>query len=373
MYDTEDPALESETATAPPAATTPPPPVAPAKRGPLFALLGGAVVVAALGVTAWIVIIGGRSVKTDNAYVDAATAQVTPLTAAAVVSVPVINTQVVKVGDPLVVLDDADAKLALARAEADLAQAERKVDGYHANDGALSADIAARAAQVQSAQANLDRARTDYDRRKGLDANGAISGEELTQSQAALDTARAGVAAAVAQQKAAEGQRAVNNTLISGSGENPEVAAARVRVEQARLDLDRTVIRAPLAGVVAKNDVQVGQRVQLGQALMSIVPVDQAYVNANFKEQQLRKVRVGQEAELTSDLYGGSVKYHGKVVGVSGGTGSAFALIPAQNATGNWIKVVQRLPVRIAIDAQELKAHPLRVGMSMDAKITTNR
>jgi membrane fusion protein (multidrug efflux system) len=151
------------------------------------------------------------------------------------------------------------------------------------------------------------------------------------------------------------------------------VAAARVRVEQARLDLARTTIRAPIAGVVAKNDVQIGQRVQVGQPLMSIVPVDQAYVNANFKEQQLRKVRVGQPVELTSDLYGGAVKYHGSVVGVSSGTGSAFALIPAQNATGNWIKVVQRLPVRVAIDAPDLKAHPLRVGMSMNAQIITGR
>ena len=144
-------------------------------------------------------------------------------------------------------------------------------------------------------------------------------------------------------------------------------------MEQAKLDLARTVIRAPIAGVVAKNDVQIGQRVQVGQPLMSIVPVDQAYVNANFKEQQLRKVRVGQPVELTSDLYGGAVKYHGSVVGVSSGTGSAFALIPAQNATGNWIKVVQRLPVRVAIDAPDLRAYPLRVGMSMNAQITTGR
>jgi len=248
---------------------------------------------------------GGKHVKTDNAYVDAAAAQVTPLTAAAVTAVPVINTQVVKVGDPLVVLDDADARLALARAEADLVQTERRVVGYHANDDALSAEISARAAQVQSARANLDRARTDYDRRQGLEANGAISGEELTQARNALDTAQAAVTAAVAQQHAAEGQRAVNAALISGAGENPEVAAARVRVEQARLDLSRTVIRAPIAGVVAKNDVQIGQRVQVGQPLMSVVPVAQAYVNANFKEQQLRRVRVGQPVELTSDLYGG--------------------------------------------------------------------
>jgi membrane fusion protein (multidrug efflux system) len=374
MYDAEDPITEAAAAVAPAVpATASQPPIAPARRGRLFALLGGTVAVAALAVGGWTLVEGGKHVKTDNAYVDATAAQVTPLTAAAVTSVPVINTQVVKVGDPLVVLDDADARLALARAEADLAQTQHRVVGYHANEDALGAEIAARAAQVQSARANLERARTDYDRRKGLEANGAISGEELTQARNALDTAQAGVAAAIAQQRAAEGQRAVNSALISGAGENPEVAAARVRVEQARLDLARTTIRAPIAGVVAKNDVQIGQRVQVGQPLMSIVPVDQAYVNANFKEQQLRKVRVGQPVELTSDLYGGAVKYHGSVVGVSSGTGSAFALIPAQNATGNWIKVVQRLPVRVAIDAPDLKAHPLRVGMSMNAQITTGR
>jgi membrane fusion protein (multidrug efflux system) len=377
MYDSEDIHPETEAAAAPaaPAATTPEPQaaIAPAKRGRLFALLGGTVAIAAIAFGGWTLIEGGKHVKTDNAYVDAATAQVTPLTAAAVTSVPVINTQVVKAGQPLVTLDDADARLALARAEADLTQAERRVVGYHANDDALGADVASRAAQVQSAKASLERARTEFNNRKGLDANGAISGEELTQARTALDTAQAAVTAAIAQQKAAEGQRAVNSALISGAGENPEVAAARVRVEQAKLDLDRTVIRAPIDGVVARNDVQIGQRVQVGQPLMSVVPVGEAYVNANFKEQQLRKVRPGQPVELTSDLYGGSVKYHGKVVGVSGGTGSAFAVIPAQNATGNWIKVVQRLPVRIAIEAADLRAHPLRVGMSMNAQITTGR
>jgi membrane fusion protein (multidrug efflux system) len=376
MYDSED--IHPETEAATPAASTPPAAepkaaIAPARRGRLFALLGGTVAIAAIVFGGWTLIEGGKHVKTDNAYVDAQTAQVTPLTAAAVTAVPVINTQAVKAGQPLVMLDDSDARLALARAEADLSQAEHRVTGYHANDDALGAEVASRAAQVQSAKASLERARTEFNNRKGLDANGAISGEELTQARTALDTAQAAVTASIAQQKAAEGQRAVNSALISGAGENPEVAAARVRVDQARLDLERTVIRAPIDGVVAKNDVQVGQRVQVGQPLMSIVPVGQAYVNANFKEQQLRKVRAGQPVELTSDLYGGSVKYRGTVIGVSGGTGSAFAVIPAQNATGNWIKVVQRLPVRIAINAADLQAHPLRVGMSMNAQITTGR
>ena len=372
MYDSDEVPAEAANDLAAPVSA---PPVAPAKRGRLLALLGGTVAVAAVAFGGWSLIAGGRHVETDNAYVDAATAQVTPLTAAAVVSVPVINTQAVKAGQPLVVLDSADANLALVRAEAELAQVQRRVVGYYANDDALRAEVGARAAQVASANANLARARTDYDRRKALAAGGAVSGDELTQAQNALATAQAAVAATLAQQRAAEGQRAVNASLISGVGQadNPEVAAARAKVEQARLDLSRTVIRAPIAGVIAKNDVQVGQRVQVGQPLMSVVPVEQAYVNANFKEQQLRKVRIGQPVELKSDLYGGGVTYRGTVVGVSGGTGSAFALIPAQNATGNWIKVVQRLPVRVAIHPADLKAHPLRVGMSMSANITTGR
>jgi membrane fusion protein (multidrug efflux system) len=159
--------------------------------------------------------------------------------------------------------------------------------------------------------------------------------------------------------------------LISGVplDQNPEVAAARFRVDQARVNLERTVIRAPVDGLVAKRSVQVGQMVQPGSPLMTVAPVQQAYVNANFKEVQLRKVKIGQPVELTSDLYGGKVVYHGRVAGLSGGTGSAFAVIPAQNATGNWIKVVQRLPVRVAIDPKDLAAHPLKVGLSMKAVV----
>jgi membrane fusion protein (multidrug efflux system) len=150
---------------------------------------------------------------------------------------------------------------------------------------------------------------------------------------------------------------------------NPQVLVARAERDQAQVDLDRTVMRAPVEGVVSRRDVQVGQRVQAGATLMVIAPIAEAYVDANFKEVQLAKVRPGQPVTLTSDLYGGGVKYHGHVVGFSGGTGSAFAIVPAQNATGNWIKVVQRLPVRIALDPLELARRPLRVGLSMTADI----
>ena len=269
----------------------------------------------------------------------------------------------------------------LAQAQAELGQVQRKVQGYFANDTALGgqvlsrdADIARATAQLASAQADFERARVDLKRRQALSESGAVSADELTQSQNAFSTAEASLAAAkaaraqaTAQKSAAEGQRSINTALIDGTNPetNPEVAAARAKVAQAELNLARTHISAPIDGVVAKYSVQVGQQVQPGQTLMTLVPIESVYVNANYKEAQLRKVRLGQPAVLTSDLYGRSVKYHGKVVGIGGGTGAAFSLIPAQNATGNWIKVVQRLPVRIALEPAELREHPLRVGLSM--------
>jgi membrane fusion protein (multidrug efflux system) len=289
----------------------------------------------------------------------------------------------------LVRLDDADAQLALAQAKAELGQVERKVRGYFANDVALggqvnsrAADIAGATAKLASAKADFDRARVDLERRQALAESGAVSGDELTQAQNAFATAQAGLqsataarAQALAQKAAALGQRSVNQALFEGASvdANPEVLAAQAKVKLAELNLSRTRIVAPVDGVIAKNAVQVGQQVQPGQALMTIVPINSVYVNANYKEAQLRKVRIGQPAVLTADLYGSSVKYHGKVAGIGGGTGAAFSLIPAQNATGNWVKVVQRLPVRIELDPRELQAHPLRVGLSMAADIDVSR
>ena len=356
----------------------------PAPRKRLFGILAAVVVIGALITGIWLWATAGR-VSTDNAYVDADLVQVTPLFGGPVAASYVSNTDLVKKGQLLVVLDDADARLALAQAKAELGQVQRKVRGYFASDAALggqvnsrAADIAGATARLQSAKADFERARVDLERRQALAASGAVSGDELTQAQNAFATAQAALQSAVAsrtqaiaQKAAAEGQRSVNKALFEGAGvdDNPEVAAARAKVEQAELNLARTRIAAPINGVIAKNAVQVGQQVAPGQQLMSIVHIDDVYVNANYKEAQLRKVRIGQPAVLTADLYGGSVKYHGKVVGIGGGTGAAFSLIPAQNATGNWIKVVQRLPVRIALDPKELAAHPLRVGLSMSADI----
>ena len=222
--------------------------------------------------------------------------------------------------------------------------------------------------------------RIDFERRKALAASGSVSGDELTSAEnalrmaeAALEAARANQIQAAATREAAIGSLKANVVLTRNTTvqTNPEVANAQARLDQARVDLERTVIRAPVDGVVTRRQVQVGQRVQAGSQLMSIVPVAEVYVDANFKEIQLRNVREGQLVTLTSDLYGSEVEFKGRVVGLSGGTGSAFALVPSQNATGNWIKVVQRLPVRIALDKAELEAHPLRVGLSMNVTIDT--
>jgi membrane fusion protein, multidrug efflux system len=333
----------------------------------------------------WYMFHDGNHVSTDNAYVNADSAQVTPLVSAAVRDVPVVNTQVVRKGQILLQLDDSDARLSLARAEADYFKARRQFSQTAANSGSLAAQVGAREAEIGQARAQLaaaesafGKAQIDLKRRQELASSGAVSGEELTSAknafstaQANLSLARAAVAQASATRGAASESYAANQALIAGStiDTTPEVAAAKAKLDQARLDLERTVIRAPIDGVVTNRQVQVGQRISAGSAVMTIVPVNSVYVDANFKEGQLSKVRPGQSVELKSDLYGSGVTYHGRVAGFSGGTGSAFALIPAQNATGNWIKVVQRLPVRVQLDPRELAAHPLRVGLSMDAKI----
>ncbi len=352
------------------------------KRRKLFAALGGAVLLAGAGY--WL-LADGDLVATDNAYVAADSAQVTPLVSGAVTKVFVANTQNVKRGDILIQLDDTDAKLALARAEADYARARRQFGQAVATSSSLAGQVNAGAAsigqaeaQVQVANAALAKARIDLDRRAGIADGGAVSGEELTvvrnayaTAQANLAQAKAGLAQAVASRNSASGSLAANNAMIAGVSvdNHPDVLAAKAKLDQARVDLERTVIRAPVDGVVTNRQVQVGQRVSAGSVAMTIVPIGAVYVDANFKEGQLERVRVGQPVELVSDLYGSDVVFHGRVEGFSGGTGSAFALIPAQNATGNWIKVVQRLPVRVSLDPKELRKHPLRVGLSMEAEI----
>ncbi|OAD85416.1 hemolysin D [Comamonas thiooxydans] len=357
------------------------------RRNRLLAGLAGVVLLAGAAAGAYWWLHASHFVSTDNAYAAAEVAQVTPSIGGTVLEVLVRDTQAVKQGDVLVRIDPTDARLALAQAEAELARAMRRVKGYVANDGGLKAQVTAReadekraAAQLLAAEADMERATIDLQRRQALAKSGSVSGEELTQAQNAFAAAKAQLASAVAAQaqaranrEAAIGAKQVNATLIEGADAetNPEVQLAQARRDQAQVDLDRSTVRAPVDGVVAKRSVQIGQRVQAGAPLMTVVPVQQIYVDANFKEGQLGKVRVGQRVQLQSDLYGSDVKYSGTVVGFSGGSGSAFAAIPAQNATGNWIKVVQRLPVRIQLDAPELARNPLRVGLSMQVTVDT--
>lgn len=346
-----------------------------------FALI---LLIAAILYAIWALFLN-NSVSTDNAYVGAETAQITSMVSGQVAQVLVKDTQTVHRGDVLVRIDDRDAKIALAQAEAELAKAKRQYKQTAANSSSLNSQVVVRADEINSAKAQIAQAQADYDkaalelnRRAQLAASGAVSKEELTKAQSAVETAKAGLelakaglAQASSSRKAAESTLAANEALIQGVSETstPDVQVAQAHVEQAQLDLERTVIRAPVDGVVTRRNIQVGQRVAPGTSMMMIVPLNDLYVDANFKESQLKKVRPGQAVTLTSDLYGDDVEYHGKVMGFSGGTGSAFALIPAQNATGNWIKVVQRLPVRIALDPKELAEHPLRVGLSMEAKV----
>jgi len=377
----------ASTQAVPPTANTITPPKPRSNRGRLFVILGVVIAVAAIAYGLYWLLVASHHVSTDDAYVNADVADVTPLVSGPIVKAPATDTLPVKQGDVLVVIDPTDFRIALASAQAALGQAQRKVEGYFANRDADAATTTARAAsvdqaraQLASAEADVAKARTDLDRRQALAHDGAVSGDELTiaqnrmrQTDAALAGAKAALAEAQANRIAAAGQERVATALIVGAvvTSNPEVAAAQARVDQAKLDLDRTVIRAPIDGVIAKNITEIGQRVAAGSQLMTVVPIQATYVDANFKEGQLRGVKPGQRAVLTSDRYGGGVKFHGTVDGFAGGTGSAFAVIPAQNATGNWIKVVQRLPVRIALDPQELKQHPLRVGLSMNVDIDT--
>jgi membrane fusion protein (multidrug efflux system) len=326
-------------------------------RQKLFLGLGAAILLAGLIVGGWYVLVGRYSVSTDDAYVQASTAQITPRIDGTLSSVPVRDTDHVQQGQVLATIDPADAQLAVQQAEANLNLARQRVTQYFAG-------VASAQAQVNAREADLARAKVDYDRRAALAQTGAVSGDELTTARNALQTAQAAVDQANQQLASAKAM------ITSGSAaNNPEVRAAEVALNRAKLDLDRTVIRAPIAGIVAQNNAQIGQRVQAGASLMTVAPVGQAYVNANFKESQLAYIHPGLAVTLTSDLYGSDVVFHGTVIGIGGGTGSAFSMIPAQNATGNWIKVVQRLPVRIALDPGELAQHPLRVGLSMNATV----
>ncbi|ALK30395.1 efflux RND transporter periplasmic adaptor subunit [Burkholderia plantarii] len=327
------------------------------KRKRMMTILIVIIVLAAIAYGIYYFLVARFHETTDDAYVNGNVVQITPQVTGTVIAVNADDTQTVTAGAPLVVLDPADARVALQQAEANLAQTVRKVRGLFVNDDQYRAQVALR-------ETDLSKARDDLRRRLAVAQTGAVSQEEISHARDAVKAAQASVDAA--QQQLASNRALTANTTVA---DHPNVLAAAAKVRDAYLANARNTLPAPVTGYVAKRSVQVGQRVAPGNPLMSVVPLNGVWVDANFKEVQLTHMRIGQPVELTADVYGSSVKYQGKVVGFSAGTGSAFSLLPAQNATGNWIKVVQRLPVRIALDPQQLQQHPLRIGLSMQVDV----
>jgi membrane fusion protein (multidrug efflux system) len=313
-------------------------------------------------------------IDTDNAYVNGNVVQITPQIAGTVIGIGVDDTDFVKAGQLLVQLDPADSEVALSQAEAGLARTVRELRSAFSTNDSLGAQVAQRQAELARAQSDSARAQADYKRRKDMRASGAVSAEDLAHTESALRAAQAGQSAAQAGLEATREQLRASQaqTEQTSTQNHPAVLQAAAQLRAAYLGYARSRLPAPLSGYVAKRSVQLGQRVQPGAPLMAIVPLDALWVDANFKEVQLAKLRIGQPVELKADFYGSAVVYHGRVEGVAAGTGGAFSLLPAQNASGNWIKVVQRLPVRIALDPAELKAQPLRVGLSMHVDVDTS-
>jgi len=331
----------------------------PRRRLALIALTA-VFIVAAAAAALWWWLDGRWHTSTDDAYVQGNLVQLTPQIAGIVIRINADDTALVREGDPVVVLDSADTRTALDEARAGLAQAVRRVRQLYANTGALRASVELRRAEWRRAQ-------DDLQRRTGLPDARALAEEDLKHAQAQLESAAAAL-------KAAEQQLAASEAMVSRTtvATHPDVQQAAAKLREAYLAAQRASVLAPVTGYVARRSVQLGEQVAPGAPLLAIVPLADVWVDANFKETQLEYVRIGQPARLTSDLYGGAVTYHGTVIGLGSGTGSAFALLPPQNATGNWIKIVQRLPVRIRLDPQELAAHPLRVGLSINVSIDTH-
>ncbi|MEX3967558.1 HlyD family efflux transporter periplasmic adaptor subunit [Paraburkholderia sp. EG286B] len=329
------------------------------KRKLWLALLGIGTVVAGAAYGSYYFTVGQYHESTDDAYVNGNLVLLTPQVTGTVNAVNTDDTQIVKVGEPVVTLDAADSRITLLNAEAALGQAVRKVSTLYVNNDYYAANIAQR-------ESDLVRAKQDLQRRIAVENTGAVSAEDVSHAQDTVNSTQAALDAA--RQQAMSNLALTDRTSIE---QHPDVQAAATKVRDAYLNYARNVLPAPVTGYVAQRSVQVGQRVAPGTPLLSIVPLDGVWVDANFKEVQLRRMRIGQPVTMTADVYGSSVVYHGRVIGFSAGSGSAFATLPAQNATGNWIKIVQRLPVRIQLDPKELEAHPLRIGLSMDVDVGT--
>jgi len=328
-----------------------------ARRRRAMSFVLAAFVLAGIGWLAWWYLESRGHETTDNAYVGGNLVQVTPQVAGTVVAIGADDTDLVEAGQTLVRLDPADAGAALAQAEAQLAQSVRAARTVYANNSVLDAAVAQRTAELRKAEEDLAR-------RVQLDTQGMVTKEDLEHARSAVAAAKA--ALVEARERLAANRALTERITVE---EQPSVRDAAARVRVAFLAVARNTIPAPVTGYVAKRVVQVGQRVAPGDPLMAVVPLDEIWVDANFKEVQLRDMRIGQPVRLIADLYGSRVEYRGRVTGLAAGTGGAFALLPPQNATGNWIKVVQRLPVRIALDKKQLASHPLRVGLSMEVDV----
>ncbi|MBT2337677.1 MULTISPECIES: HlyD family efflux transporter periplasmic adaptor subunit [Pseudomonas] len=327
------------------------------KRKVMLLALAVIVILAGLGVWAWHELYGRWNESTDDAYVNGNVVEITPQVTGTVVSIGADDGDLVREGQVLVQFDPNDAEVGLQSAQANLARTVRQVRGLYSNVDGMRAQVNAQEAEVQKAQEN-------YNRRKNLAAGGAISQEELSHARDDLTSAQNALANARQQLKTTSAL--VDDTVVSS---HPDVQSAAAQLRQAYLADARATLIAPVTGYVAKRTVQLGQRVQPGTALMAVIPLDQLWIDANFKETQLRDMRIGQPVDIETDLYGSDVKYSGTIDSLGAGTGSAFALLPAQNATGNWIKIVQRVPVRIHVNAEELAKHPLRVGLSTQVSV----
>ena len=340
-----------------PSSAPAPAPVPNGKRRVLLTIVSVVVILLLIAYGVWWALFARHFESTDDAYVAGNVVQVTPQVSGTVLAINADDTELVQAGRPLVELDPADARVALDQATAQLAQAVREVRTLFVNNGTLSANITAR-------NADLNRARADLARRQELIGSGAVSKEEVDHARSALQSAESAIAAT--REQLASNRVLTDRTSVA---KHPSVLRAAGQVRAAWLALARATLPAPITGYVAKRSVQVGQRVAAGMPLLSIVPLNALWVDANFKEVQIARMRTDQPVVLHSDLYGSDVAYHGKIAGMAAGTGAAFALLPTQNASGNWIKIVQRIPVRITLDPNELAAHPLRVGVSMQVKV----
>ena len=358
-------------APAPSPAASPASSANPAGRRKGLTVVAAAVVVGAIVWGGWHWMVARNYQTTDNAYVAGNVVQITPQVGGTVISIGADDTDYVKAGQVLVQLDPADYLVQLAQAESQLAQTARQTRTLYANNAPLAAQVAQREADLLRLKADAAKANDDVARRRPLTVTGAVGKEEFDHAKALATAASNAVVAAEAAVRAAKAQLTAAEAQTKGTTAEdfPAVMAAAAKVREAYLALQRTRLIAPVDGFVAKRGVQLGQRVAAGSPLLTVVDLHKLWVDANFKESQLADLRMGQKVELTADVYGDKTHYEGHVVGLGAGTGAAFALLPAQNATGNWIKVVQRVPVRISLESEALKQHPLRVGLSMDVKI----